>query len=268
MADINSLKEASKELALQVAKEVYGDAVKPSAKTVGLALEDIASSIRLVTLPFRMIGYAPDLIFEKYKSFMIKVFNKVPKDKVRKPDMQIAGQVLEDVKYVFDVPELQEMYSNLLANNLNTESFSLIHPSFSSIIRELTPFEAVLLKYLHARKSLNLSSLIHNENRYSENVENEKRLSLLMVLDIDEWVTPEEIAIAIQNLHRLSLIFVSEFSNEISVGDQDTSLHNIILHNPNYLLENYKIGKETFEAQISKIELTVLGKKFCCACIS
>lgn len=127
---------------------VYDDMVQPAAKQIGSALGTIAKTINLALEPISGMIWS----YEKIKEFVsIKVAEKlqnIPQESIVTPNPNVAGPVLESLRYTGYEENLREMYANLLANALDKNTKNEAHPSYAEIIRQLSPSEARLLSIL------------------------------------------------------------------------------------------------------------------------
>lgn len=167
-----------------------------------------------------------------------------------------------------DNSELRDMYANLLANSMNSVVKDGVHPSFVEIIRQLSPDEAKILKYLYVgnlmptlgirvvfksgshTKILNAFSNVPelsgcentlNSERY---INNFVRLGLINHID-DEWYTDDSIYEPLKE-------------------------HNYIVSCYDFYNAKYKNDEEFKELAYRKglCELSAFGKSFCDICLS
>ncbi len=66
----------------------------------------------------------------------------IPAEKLCEPPLAIIGPALDASKYYFEEPELREMFANLIAAAMNGDTASRVHPSFTEIIRQMSPLDA------------------------------------------------------------------------------------------------------------------------------
>ncbi len=141
------IKETTESLGIkEVLPEVYRDLLKPTAVEVGKQLVVVGKTVGVALSPLKLMvwGYENTECFLKAK--LTQKLSKVCKDDIVTPDPTIAGPLVMAMSFSKDENELREMYANLLANNMNVNTRSLTHPSFVSIIQQLTSEEAQLLK--------------------------------------------------------------------------------------------------------------------------
>ena len=81
---------------------------------------------------------------------------KIPEENLMPPPVNIVGPILDDVaKYYHDEEYLRELFSNLITSTMDKTQCVFVHPSYKSIIEQLSSFDATLLKQcLHCRRSI------------------------------------------------------------------------------------------------------------------
>ena len=130
----------------ELSGKFYDDIAHKSLIQIG----DMSESLmKLVFLPFKCLGMTVDELEMKYKSFIEKTINKVPQNKLVEPDPIIAKQILDNVKFVFSENILVEMFSNLLASDMNIDSKNIVHPSFVEILSQMNSLDAQIILYMH-----------------------------------------------------------------------------------------------------------------------
>ena len=72
-----------------------------------------------------------------------------PPELIEPPEPHIAVPAMQYISYCMDNEELREMYANLLANSMNKVVKNGVHPGFVEIIKQLSPDEAKILRYLY-----------------------------------------------------------------------------------------------------------------------
>lgn len=128
-------------------KEAYADAVSPGAKVVGQILEDTMKAVQIALAPIQIAGVAQD----RFRRFINKARDKVPKSRQAMPAPQIIGPILEGIRYEPEDTSIEEMFAELLASAMEQERISSTHPAFPQIITQLSSDEAVLLKAIAER---------------------------------------------------------------------------------------------------------------------
>lgn len=130
-------------------EKVYDDAVQPSAKRVGKIGEDL---LKFVALPFTFLGLSAEQLEGKYKKFITETLNKVPDEKRETPQAAIASPLLDHIKYLFDnesTENLIQMFSDLLANSINSDVNKNVHVSYIHTLKQLGYIEAEILRKIY-----------------------------------------------------------------------------------------------------------------------
>jgi len=73
---------------------------------------------------------------------------KIPKEHQVPPKAMLLGLTMEAVKFAGSEPELSNLFANLLATSMDARTAEKAHPFFVEAIKELTPDEARILKYM------------------------------------------------------------------------------------------------------------------------
>lgn len=84
----------------------------------------------------------------EYKKFKqeteARILNISPDD-LKEPNIQIATQALEESKYCIEEEILRHMFSELIASSMMKSRESIVHPSFASILKQMSPSDAISL---------------------------------------------------------------------------------------------------------------------------
>jgi len=130
-----------------VLKQVYEDGVQAPVRSLSSTISD------LWFLVFGGISHAADKRHLKYardiedfrKEFSLKI-DEIPENRRSEPDIQTTAQALENSKYCVGSSELRTMFVNLISRSVDTSYCSDVHPSFSEIIKQMSPIDAKILK--------------------------------------------------------------------------------------------------------------------------
>jgi len=134
------------ELPPSVDKAVENLTDKPT-KVIGKGVSSIFS---LVFNPInhlndkQLLKYAHAL--DVYKQELDDKISAIPEENLIEPKLQIVAQALEDSKYCIEEPELREMFANLIASASDKTKADIIHPSFSAILKQMSPKDAVAVR--------------------------------------------------------------------------------------------------------------------------
>lgn len=125
---------------------IYQDAVQPAVKEIGTALQTVAKTIHIALAPVSALVWGYDQIKEFVSTRVAEKLKDVPPENIATPKPNVAGPVLESLRYTGHEETLRDMYANLLAASMDTRTAKGAHPAFVEIIRQLTPDEARLLR--------------------------------------------------------------------------------------------------------------------------
>lgn len=129
-------------LGQETIKKIYEDGLSNPTKEVGKTATDLVKVARLFTAPIQLLAAYQDRL-EKYLN---QVREAVPEERQIESPASIAGPVLEKLKYIEDENYLKDLYLNLLKKAIDREKINEAHPAFVSIIEQLSPDEALIIK--------------------------------------------------------------------------------------------------------------------------
>src|SRR5438045_457064 len=75
-----------------------------------------------------------------------KKLKNVPPEKLADPDPRIAAPVVQALTYSMSNDTIRQMYANLLAAAMQTDTKEDAHPAFVEIIKQMTPVDARVLE--------------------------------------------------------------------------------------------------------------------------
>lgn len=94
-----------------------------------------------------------EIEIKKFKEDLEKELLKKPKEFLTEPKEQVVGQAFDKVKNCLDEPSIQGMFKKLIANAADIRHQKVIHPSFPSIIEQMSPLDAENLELFQSRKT-------------------------------------------------------------------------------------------------------------------
>ena len=208
---------------------------------------------------------------EETKKLLAKKLENVSPEKIVPPEAYVAVPALQAIAYSMKSEELRNMYANVLAKSMNADEKDNVHPSFVEIIKQLSPFDAKLLKLFSATlKSesarypiVKLRSQVSQQDARGVDRINHI-LSPYFGISINNYA---QYTLSIDNLIRLYLIKVdynTSFTNEIIYTDLLNSdliqkLKPSLSLPPNYTY---------IEAKKGVLDVTDLGQSFITICNS
>ncbi len=131
-----------------LANKVYDDSIAKAARESGDALLDVAKTFRLFLAPFQMLAIAQD----RLSRFCERVRSTVPPERQIEAAPSIAGPVLAELRYAEEDSPITDLYLNLLRRAIDRSRVDEAHPAFLKIIGQLSPDEAMILRFLSSEE--------------------------------------------------------------------------------------------------------------------
>lgn len=253
--------------AVEVFPKLYDDMIQPTAQETGKILARIPQAINAAFSSLDMWIANRDYNVEETKKLLAKKLENVEPEKIVPPEPYVAVPALQAISYSMNSEELRNMYANLLANSMNSDTKNSVHPSFVEIIKQLSPFEAKLLKSFSISTVKKFPIVMVRgsiDDDDSEGVDIFKH-----IIEPKFGIESDNIntfAIAIDNLIRLNLFLVNYEKFFIN-----TDLYTPILNSDLFLdMKNLISNNSKFNHCINKnglLEISDLGDSFIKICI-
>jgi len=262
----NEMLDVTKEVAKEIAKDAYEDAGKPIAKPTGELLGLVPRAIKAALSPVEKWVLQREYNIEETKILLEQKLENISPDIIESPEPHIAVPALQYISYCMDNDELRDMYANLLANSMNKVVKNGVHPGFVEIIKQLSPDEAKILRYMNYGHSTIPTISLRYEEAEGGGVAIMHNFSVVGELAQCEF--PHETAKYFDNLCRLGLL--DDVKGMSSLTDKK-------LYEP--LKNHYRImslatveqakakGYEKYNFEESIVRLTAYGKSFCSICL-
>lgn len=197
----------------ELANKVYDDGLKKPVQQTGEVLSLIPRAIKAALEPFeRLILYREYSIAVTEKMLEEKLADTDPEEIVS-PEPYVAVPAINAVAYCSDSDELRNLYANLIARSMLKTEKDKVHPAFVEIIKQLSPTDAIVLKFLYEKSGL-FSPVVHLQWYNPKNRTHINIMKNICNIDAYDYQTT---SMSIENLQRLSLIEIStdeKFSKE------------------------------------------------------
>ena len=238
---------------------------------------------------------------EKYANEVKSGIEKIPEENIQEPKMSVIGPALEASKFYIEEDEIRGMFAKLIASSMDNSKSADIHPSFSEMIKMLSPLDAQNLQTLYQSGDETISKIrMTSDGGFID-------VCSHIYLGNPETQDNQLIAPSIDNLIRLKLIDVDyeTFKNNDALYEKHRN-NPLLLQYKQEDQENRQTSQETLnflnsggkitngdnipipeEVQASikqqledalkprtidivkgKISLTALGRNFCKICLS
>ena len=69
----------------------------------------------------------------------------IPESRLCEPSLSVIGPALEASKYHYEEEKIREMFANLIAASMDSQTKNAVHPSFSEIIKQMSALDAKTL---------------------------------------------------------------------------------------------------------------------------
>jgi len=231
----------------------------------GKELESLlANCFKILNLvPFGVV-WTMERVKTYLKNELPERLSHVPPERLIGPDPVILIPSAFGLRISGHNEELREMFAKLLATSMDSDTAHKAHPAFAEIIRQMTPDEARLIKYLITDNYHPTVSLSSADPSYP----NEKQRFIVRhfsVLGYKSGCTKPELAPTyLSNLARLGLIEIWEMRYVSPETEYDP-----ILNDKGFNEMVKKVEENGYIAQEQKeaLSLTSLGVQFCEACV-
>ena len=252
------IEEASKLL-----PEVYKDLAQPIAKEIGTVL---GRSAKALLFPIRGFLWGWEKIEQVVTEGVEKRFEKIPEEKRKTPDPEIAVPIMQVLTYTAQNETLREMYLNLLANSMNTDKEKDVHPSFVELIKQMNSLDAKVFDKLTNvkgyQKAINPYISILKENKNFIDATPEWFLGWTI-----EGYNIFDISSSLIRLSKFGLIELMFDRTAGKDGYQQLKEHQVLLE----ILDKYRQLNPEFELEITETKSIVYvneyGKQFKKACM-
>ena len=257
--------EVEENIAKELAKDIYVDGAQESVQAAGKTLGLIPRAIKAALLPLEKWVLQREYNIEATKKMLEKKLENISPEHISSPEPYVAVPAMQYISYCVNNDELRDMYANLLANSMINIVKKGVHPGFVDIIKQLSPDEARILKYMSEGHDSIPTINVRYQNEHGEGLDVLKNFS-----DIGEKSGCEstiETEAAFDNLIRLGLISQREFASLTN-----KKLYELLKNHE--CIKKYNDIKELIDGGYNKIVynegfvfLTSFGKVFCKICI-
>lgn len=242
---------------------VYEDALQPLAKEAGKALQTVGRTVNVALLPLRGVVWGLEKVEDFVSTKVTAKLENTPVENICTPDLAVAGPALESLKYSGHKESLSDMYANLLASAMNTETARNAHPGFVEIIRNMSSDEALLFKFILKGDSFPLIDIQMKMPTGGKRVINEFVTTLGFEAECEHQ---DLVASYLVNLERLGLIEIPKDSFISTEGAYDRIINDSSVQE---ILNNLNSGNDKNTGDIKKYHTraTVFGRQFGEACV-
>lgn len=143
----------STDAARELLSEIYDDALKDTAQETGSILALLPRALKAALYKQETWIMDREYAIKAYqltRELMLKELAGTDPSKIIPPEPYIATPALEGIAYSIDNESIRTMYAKLLAKAVVEDTKDEVHPAFVQIIKQLSPFDAVLFQSIVA----------------------------------------------------------------------------------------------------------------------
>lgn len=133
-----------------VSTEIIRSALNPPAQEVGKVISNIVS-VSFNWLEKKRIVQQHTL--KKLIEDLDKGVENIPPENLISPQLHTIGPAIEASKFYMENEVLRGMFVNLILSSVDSTKLTDTHPSFTEIIKQLSPYDATCLKELTEKKA-------------------------------------------------------------------------------------------------------------------
>lgn len=257
------IKKEAMNMIKDMTKDVYEDVAKPAAKSTGELVELVPRAIKAALAPVEKWVLQREYNIAETKKLLEEKLKNTSPELIQAPEPHIAVPALQYISYCMDNEELRDMYANLLANSMNVVAKNGVHPGFVEIIKQLSPDEAKILRYISNHRTIPVITLrFENEKGEGHNIINK----FSNIGEMTECEEPFETGRYFDNLIRLGLL---ECPTGISLTDK--SLYDSIKTHDYILTISKRAESQKEYNKVNMVEkhivITDFGEAFCKICL-
>lgn len=270
MSDDNKITQAAQAIeGIVKAVPVYQDVLQPAAKQIGVGLETLTKTIHIALAPVGALVWGYEKIGDFLSSKLTDKLKNIPAERIQTPNLLVAGPIIESLKFAANEETLRDLYANLLATSIDSATAKNAHPGFVQIIKNMSPDEAKIIKYLITsgdQPLIDIKLNIQSKGGFRILHRNFSHIGNKVGCKFNNLIPNY-----LDNLCRLGLLEIPSGQYIIAEG-----IYEELKEDPQIILIKQQIEAEakvnpadglTVIFDKKKINLTDLGKQFCFACV-
>lgn len=205
---------------------------------------------------------------EDFKATLEAQVNDIPSSQLCEPPISVIGPALEASKYYFEEEEIRAMFASVVSASMDARVNSLVHPSFPTIIQQLSTVDAQNLELFSPDTALPLCEYRIRNIESNEDAQYPETASY-RVAHTNVFLSNQNLddlaqgSVSISTLSRLGLIDITYTK---TVTDADYEVFSQTAEYSKILSECKDNPKQKPDIQIGCAMLTPLGKNLCTIC--
>lgn len=245
---------------LKTAPTLYEDALQPTVQQVGKFVSRIPRAINAAFSGLDRWILNKEYAIDETKKLLEKKLENVNPDKIVEPEAYVAVPAIQAISYSMNSEELRNLYANLIAKAMNSDTKDMVHPSFVEMIKQMSSIDALIFSYIISAPirpliTIKIASSNGGEHIFTENC---------------SWISTISLTkcrASFDNLSRLGLIQIP-YMESYTFKDN----YNIVRENPLFIhadteCRNNLIEGESINYNESYIKINELSKLFYEVCV-
>ena len=252
---------------LKTTPTIYEDALQPTVQEVGKFAARIPRAINAAFSGLDKWILNKEYAIDETKKLLAQKLENIDPEKIVEPEPYVAVPALQAISYSMNSEELRNLYANLLAKAMNSDTKDMVHPSFVEIIKQMSPIDSLVFKTIMERASNPLINLVYEKKEDDDfPIPTEFEIIAKNISDID--VAPMEfICLSIDNLVKQNLISIP-----VDACCSEDNIYDKLLKSQYYVLQSKSHPNKpdgfVFSHQKRMIEKTNLGMSFYKTCVN
>ena len=147
--------------ALKTAPTLYEDALQPTVQEVGKFVAKIPRAINAAFSGLDKWILNKEYAVDETKKLLAQKLKNIDPEKIVEPEPYVAVPAIQAISYSMNSEELRNLYANLLAKAMNSDTKDMVHPSFVEIIKQMSPIDALVFKAIMERNANPIINLLY-----------------------------------------------------------------------------------------------------------
>lgn len=245
---------------LKTAPTLYEDALQPTVQEVGKFAARIPRAINAAFSGLDKWILNKEYAIDETKKLLEKKLENVDPDKIVEPEAYVAVPAIQAISYSMNSEELRNLYANLLAKAMNSDTKDLVHPSFVDMIKQMSPTDALIFSKIITNPIRPLISIMINKPNGGQSI----------FLDNCSWITDISLGkcrTSIDNLSRLGLIQIPYGESYNVKNNYDCIKENPLFIHAETECKNNLLDGESISYNEKYIKINELSKLFYNVCV-
>lgn len=246
--------------AIETIPDLYGDALKPATQESGKTIALIPRAINAALVPLRQWIAEREYKLAETEKLLAKKLEHVAEDKIVTPEAYVAVPAIQAISYSMDSEELRNLYANLLAKAMNSDTKDSVHPSFVDMIKQMSPTDAIIFSKIITNPIRPLISIMIDKTNGGQSI----------FVENCSWITDISLArcrTAFDNLSRLGLIQIPYDQSYTDKNNYTSIKNNPLFTHAETECKNNLLDGETIFYNEKYIKINELSKLFYNVCV-